>query len=742
MELIYLFLIRRRGSDEDMQTITQSGENKNVGTPSDGQPPNSDRARNASSRWSIASWLRWIFEDELLDGPGNGLDDIYVQGQYFGPAESKPNLGNQATRLSLIDLLNSNLYRKDGKIPNSTGKLKGKLKRNTVDEHLKHSNDIASIPPPAVYVAPCPNCIRGSCKIRKHKQLRKYLEHQKHHNSTFQGFIPLEHQVFQGNGSGSSGNSNSSTGDSPLINKYTDSNGIFTASSTTPYNADDENSDPESEIFGIDENHFPYINQTHPVVSLIDFQSQLIVQNKDKRSSGDGEKRSKLHGSQSARKKTKCSTNSKNVSNNQPDINSNGQSSKRESHSIVPNIRIRVPPEGKERLSQTQPFLQSSSNLDSKPNLTCGNIGCPDSFCSSQITNLRNVSSRHRENSVDSLQGVSGDMVDLVKGAREVRRMIRETSMDSLCSDFSLNSYVGGSRLNTEDLDYLAQIDSERFLSELSSIRTSCDDLRDSLLSYPVDSKALISGSKSDFSITQNYKEEKFDIAETDTQDENITGDENLSPNIKSVHRRPKKKLLDGKKLWRLSAPMSDIDSPQHLSSNSKNLTAEEDSSLEWESPSHGWHDIRHVKYKMALHQSRSQSLAASDCEDNIDALDPWEWDSDGFGDEIGKATFSNYTALQGLDFEMSRKHDNWLPDKTVELDLESELEKVSFNGSINNSRRNSYCSNISNSDMEGSLSISQQVRLPPSGRSSVAKGKLHDFRCKRKVKYITVKIF
>jgi hypothetical protein len=115
---------------------------------------------------------------------------------------------------------------------------------------------------------------------------------------------------------------------------------------------------------------------------------------------------------------------------------------------------------------------------------------------------------------------------------------------DSLCSDFSLNSYVGGSRLNTEDLDYLAQIDSERFLSELSSIRTSCDDLRDSLLSYPVDSKALISGSKSDFSITKNYKEEKFDIAETDTQDENITGDENLSPNIKSVHRRPKKHIF------------------------------------------------------------------------------------------------------------------------------------------------------------------------------------------------------
>jgi hypothetical protein len=135
-------------------------------------------------------------------------------------------------------------------------------------------------------------------------------------------------------------------------------------------------------------------------------------------------------------------------------------------------------------------------------------------------------------------------MVDLVKGAREVRRMIRETSMDSLCSDFSLSSYVGSSRLNPQDLDYLAQIDSERFLSELSSIRTSCDDLRDSLLTYPVDSNALISGSKSDFSITQNYKEDKFNVAETDTQDENITGDENLSPNIKSVHRRPKKHIF------------------------------------------------------------------------------------------------------------------------------------------------------------------------------------------------------
>ena len=127
----------------------------------------------------------------------------------------------------------------------------------------------------------------------------------------------------------------------------------------------------------------------------------------------------------------------------------------------------------------------------------------------------------------------------------------------------------------------------------------------------------------------------------------------------------------------------------------------------------------------MALHQSRSQSLAASDCEDNFDNYDAWEWDSEGFGDELGKDNFSHYGGLDGVNFELTREHDNWLPDKMLELDLESELGKVSFNGSINNSRRNSYCSNISNSDFEGTDSISRQIRLPPSGRSSVAKGKL-----------------
>ena len=590
----------------------------------------------------------------------------------------------------------------------------------------KIASPVSSIPPPAVYVAPCPNCIRGTCKIRKHRQLRKYLEYQKQQNSNFETFVPPEQTACFRNNSESSGTSNSSTGNSPLISKCVDSYGFAPTSSTTPYNADDENSEPESEMSGVDAHYFPYINQTCPVVSLNEFKSQLLRPNPEERLRGDGETRSSITTSQGTRKKTKNISSSKTISSQQQDANV--KPNKQSQSSKVSKSRVRVPPEGKEKLSQTQPISSSSSNNVETPNsLSCGNIRCQDSFCSSQKNKTRNTSRCYREDSVDSLAGVSGSMVDLVKGAREVRRMIRETSMDSICSDFSLSSYnVGGTNINREELDYLQQIDAERFLSELSSIRTSCDELRDSLTTYSPNRSNMLTGSKSDYGIRSLPNEAHYHESEPTGNITNNTGEGNSSPDLRNLARRLRQKpTAREKKLWRLSAPISDVDSPQHLNSSSRNLTAEEDSSLEWESPSHGWHDLRHVKYKVALHQSRSQSLAASDCEDNFDNYDAWEWDSEGFGDELGKDSLSHYSGLNGVNFELSREHDNWLPDKMLELDLESELGKVSFNGSINNSRRNSYCSTISNSDLEGTDSISRQICLPPSGRSSVAKGKL-----------------
>ena len=528
-------------------------------------------------------------------------------------------------------------------------------------------------------------------------------------------FIPPDQASNFRNYSGSSGTSNSSSGNSPLINKCVDSYGFIPTSSTTPYNADDENSEAESETSGVDAHYFPYINQTCPVVSLTEFKSQLLRPNAEERLRGDGEIRGNGNPSQGTRRKTKNSSSSKISSNQHQDANL--KSNKQSQSSKVSKSRVRVPPEGKERLSQTQPISSSTSyNIETSNNLSCGNIKCQDSFCSSQTNNTKNTSRCFRENSVDSLAGVSGSMVDLVKGAREIRRMIRETSMDSLCSDFSLSSYNAGViDMNPEEYDYLQQIDAEKFLNELSSIRTSCDELRDSLTTYSPNRSNMLTGSKSDYGFRSLPTEANSQVSESTGKDANYTGDGTSSPDLRNLARKLRQKpTAREKKLWRLSAPLSDVDSPQHLNS-SRNLTAEEDSSLEWESPSHGWHDLRHVKYKVALHQSRSQSLAASDCEDNFDNYDAWEWDSEGFGDEVGK---------EGLNFELTREHDNWLPDKMLELDLESELGKVSFNGSINNSRRNSYCSTISNSDFEGNDSISRQIRLPPSGRSSVAKGK------------------
>ena len=708
--LTNVVFFRRRSSSDEPGSSNQQDQNSNVETPTDGPPQNSNRFGNSSPRWNIRSWLRWIFEDELLDGPSAGFDDIYVEGQYFGPADAKNNLGPERTRFKLLDILNANLSRQNELTSSGSINTKSKTNDKKHDDKLRVPHCISSIPPPAVYVAPCPNCIRGTCRIRKHKQLRKYLDQQQQQNSNF------EHNARSSRtSSGSSGTTNSSPGiTSPLVQNGTDPYGFFLTNSTTPYNADDENSEPESEMFGVDEKYFPYINQTCPVISLTEFKNQLLRPSTDERLGGNGENKSKS-APQSAKKKTKTVSSSKHSFNQHEDANSKIQSSKQSYYTKVPKARGRVPPEGKERLSQTQVSTTTSSNHQARHSLSCGDIGCQDSFCLSQRNNTSNCS-RYRDDSVDSLAGISGSMVDLVKGAREVRRLIRETSMDSLCSEFSLSSYIGSKKMNPpEEIDYLAQIDSERFLNELSSIRTSCDELRDSLNTLPLNTSKILPGSKSDFSITTSQVQRKLSEAECNNREIGDTGEECSCSDLRNLQRRLRRNPSKEKKLWRLSAPISDVDSPQHFS----NLTAEEDSSLEWESPSHGWHDLRHVKYKVALHQSRSQSLAASDCED----FDQWEWDSEGFGDEIGKDSFCNYSALNGMEFELSRGHDNWLPDKTLELDLESELGKVSFNGSINNSRRNSYCSNVSNSDFEGTDSICRQVRLPPSGRSSVAKG-------------------
>ena len=75
--------------------------------------------------------------------------------------------------------------------------------------------------------------------------------------------------------------------------------------------------------------------------------------------------------------------------------------------------------------------------------------------------------------SMDSIAGVSGSMVDLVKGAREVRRLIRETSFDSLASEFSLDLHEN---LGSNTASYFDGIS-----CEVSRLKENCDSMSENI---------------------------------------------------------------------------------------------------------------------------------------------------------------------------------------------------------------------------------------------------------------------
>lgn len=177
------------------------------------------------------------------------------------------------------------------------------------------------------------------------------------------------------------------------------------------------------------------------------------------------------------------------------------------------------------------------------------------------------------------------------------------------------------------------------------------------------------------------------------------SGLEGSSPDLR-VLRRPQAAVSQKKmrKLWRISAPMSDAESPLHR------VTSTDDeaslASLAWESPNRGWHGVATPTSSLPQHHpknvSRSSSYVFSDTGSNLDC---WEWDSEGFN--------SDHKPINSTATDFYGGHETWLPSDSNELDLETEL-------AMSSSRRDSFSSD---------LSIRHQVRLPPSGRSSVAKG-------------------
>ena len=236
------------------------------------------------------------------------------------------------------------------------------------------------------------------------------------------------------------------------------------------------------------------------------------------------------------------------------------------------------------------------------------------------------------DESMESIVGVSGSMVDLVKGAREVRRLIREASFDSLASEFSLDlslhDGVGGHTASHFD----------SLCAEIEDLKDNCDTMSDTMSS--VGGKVKASKSEQQFS------------------KESTPSEFASSPDLKSLHKiihsAPRNKAL-----WTLThaTGFSDNDStysPIHRETSASPI----------------FHDTKESRYKVAL------SSNASECGE-------WEWDSEGL---CGDASLMSNQDLS----QQIHHHDTWLQDDVLELDLEAELLTSTFNRCSRNSNHSS----------------------------------------------------
>ena len=323
----------------------------------------------------------------------------------------------------------------------------------------------------------------------------------------------------------------------------------------------------------------------------------------------------------------------------------------------------RAPPDGKERLS-TSPLVTSRS----------GSPGPGDLDSELRVGREDSLDSDHELPSV-SVCSMSGSMLDLVENAREVRRLIREASFDStgsdLSLDFSINENLGAS--TAEGLDTLAQ--------GLNKLLDNCGNIEDDISYIPpariVSSKSSMSG-LSQFSETGRTEPDLPELRR-----------EGSIPDLRALQRS----LRSSKGLWKLT----DFSGLSEYGSRQASVGSD---SLEWDSPVHGWSELR-PRARVPLAYSSGVSESGDDVGSLAGSgLDPWEWDDCYYiqdGDVLEPIeTFSG--------------HRSWLPDISTELDLEAEL------------RWRELSSTSTSTSARSSLDREMLVyrRQPPSGRSSV----------------------
>ncbi len=379
-----------------------------------------------------------------------------------------------------------------------------------------------------------------------------------------------------------------------------------------------------------------------------------------------------------------------------------------------------MPPLGQERWSAS-PVLPASR---------CDNPHCVDPHCLAIGTpNLMN-----KEESMDSIVGVTGSMADLVRGAREVRKLIREASFDSLTSDFSMELKI------REDLGASTELNLDNLHSELLQLHSDCSAINERVDVNTLDMpKNTMTSSKSDFSVNSSAA---LHSGPPSSSGKLNVAKEGSTPDLRAL-QRPKRHF------WKIndiaeSEESSLLSSP--LTSGSYNNRNNGVESLEWESPNHGWHDLRKTKYKLALGSSRAASEYGGDEDEARSVLshltcgsDKWEWDCEGF-----TSSAHNFDgAYHMLTPTSMLHHQKWLPEHAdrIELDLETELSTSAstsashpagdrfyyfYNRSMPHAAASSSRSSSRRSSLDRSAGPSYyafKVRQPPSGRSSVDQG-------------------
>jgi hypothetical protein len=476
------------------------------------------------SRWKARDWFWWIFGDDDI----SYNQSLALQSDYFGPST------------------------------------------------VRRASDIRTSKEISPLIAPCPNCVRGICKVKKHQQI--YLHFEK----------------------------SNTTPSSSILNVNNNLSGLILPPTSTPESADDE-----AEVSDREENAQ---NAQLYSIRMQRFHSRFFRPSPDRlgtRLQGDGS----------------------------PYLPQSKQNL----------YAMKLPQSAKSLSSRNGPVGQELFNYD---------------LPRCQVS---------RDISVESdLSGSS--MRGLIQDAREIRRLIREASMDSLASDLSLELRENGAAAS-------ADFRFSNLQTELSELKKNCSLVNDKLDNVP---PANLVTSRPTYGISSD--------ASSEHSGKSMSGSRSPDP---TWLRRSRVHF------WKFHF--------NNGNSDHESVTNEE--SLEWDSPVQGWHDLKKSKYKVALSSQNTSEFGGDDINDEIsEDLDCWEWDSDGFGLQVANET-------EGFPLELLKKHGTWLPENSEKLELDMEMElgsqiSGSFN-SRNGSRRGSSEWNW----------YANKVRLPPSGRSSVDKG-------------------